>query len=300
MFETRLTALHIDVARFASDDFNPFHDRHKWQRIAGNPFGGPIALGFQLGACGLEAVRDVRGAAASGGEPRYSTLQIRFIDAVRAGDTLSVTVRDRRADGDGPSNRFVVRRNGRTAALGALRGAHAAPVALPDEAGFARALDQLPDRSVVPGDNWFLKRKFMLTANAKNFLAAAGIDAFRYFDELENRVRFPEIYPASLISSALLEHGLYQRHDFMAEPMVYSHHEITTDREVLERLRRNDRLNILVSHHPATMAERVVHRCLGFTARGERLFTAEIGLVSLASLLACLAGGQSGASGDSE
>ena len=63
MFETRLTALHIDVARFASDDFNPFHDRHKWQRIAGNPFGGPIALGFQLGACGLEAVRDARRAA---------------------------------------------------------------------------------------------------------------------------------------------------------------------------------------------------------------------------------------------
>ncbi len=292
MFETRLTALHIDVARFASDDFNPFHDRHKWQRIAGNPFGGPIALGFQLGACGLETVRDVRGAAGGGGESRYSTLQVRFIDAVRADDMLGVTVRGRHAGADATSHRFVIRRNGRTAALGALRGAHSAPQALPDEATFARALDGLPDRSVVPGDSWFLKRKFMLTANAKNFLAAAGIDPFRYFDELENRVRFPEIYPASLISSALLEHGLHQRHDFMAEPMVYSHHEITTDLEALARLRSNDRLNIVVSHHPASVAQRVVHRCLGFTARGERLFTAEIGLVPLASLLACVAAGE--------
>ena len=44
----RFSALHIDVARFATDDFNPFHDRNKWQRIEGNPFGGTIALGFQL------------------------------------------------------------------------------------------------------------------------------------------------------------------------------------------------------------------------------------------------------------
>jgi len=289
MFETRLTALHIDVARFASDDFNPFHDRHKWQRIAGNPFGGPIALGFQLGACGLEAVRDARRAAGGGVEPRYSTLQIRFIDAVRADDTLGVTVRG--TEGAAPSTRFVIRRNGRAAALGALRGSDAAPAALADEADFARALDQLPDRSVVPDGQWFLKRKFMLTANAKNFLAAAGIDPFRYFDELENRVRFPEIYPASLISSALLEHGLQQRHDFIAAPMVYSHHEITTDLEVLERLRSNDRLNIVVSHRPTTRAQRVLHRCLAYTARGERLFTAEIGLVPLASLLACVGEG---------
>lgn len=158
MSETRLTALHIDVARFASDDFNPFHDRHKWRRIAGNPFGGPIALGFQLGACGLEAVREARGTAAGGGEPRYSTLQIRFIDAVRADDTVSVTVRERHAARATPSSRFVIRRNGRAAALGALLGAHAAPAPLADEAALAHALDGLPDRSVVPGGHWFLKR----------------------------------------------------------------------------------------------------------------------------------------------
>ena len=39
---------HIDVARNSTDDFNPFHDPLRWQRIEGNPFGSPIALGFQL------------------------------------------------------------------------------------------------------------------------------------------------------------------------------------------------------------------------------------------------------------
>ena len=34
----------------ATDDFNPFHDQKKWNRIQGNPFGMPIVLGFQLEA----------------------------------------------------------------------------------------------------------------------------------------------------------------------------------------------------------------------------------------------------------
>ena len=40
--------IHIEVARNASDDFNLFHDKHKWLQITHNPFKGPIVLGFQL------------------------------------------------------------------------------------------------------------------------------------------------------------------------------------------------------------------------------------------------------------
>ena len=40
--------IHIDAARNATDDFNPFHDQKKWNRIHGNPFGMPIVLGFQV------------------------------------------------------------------------------------------------------------------------------------------------------------------------------------------------------------------------------------------------------------
>jgi len=287
VFEITYTPFHIDVARYASDDFNPFHDKHKWQQIAGNPFGGPIALGFQLGAWLLEAVRDTRQQAGVAVTHRYSTLQIRYVDAVRAGDMLSAIVKPAfpESGGDGLSSRFVMKRNGRTAVLGSLRSSDRAPATLPDEMAFALALDRLPDRSVVPDGAWFLKRKFMLTSNAKNFLSAAGVDAFRYFDELGDRVRFPELYPASLLSSALLERGLHHQHDFIRRPMVYSHHLITTDRTVLERLRSNDRLNLVVSEEADSDA-RLVHQCYAFTARGERLFQAEIGLVTLASLAA--------------
>ena len=285
MYEITYSPFHIDVARYASDDFNPFHDKHKWQHIAGNPFGGPIALGFQLGAWLFEAVRDARQQADVADHHRYHTLQIRFVDAVRAGDRLCAVVKPALPEtgGDGLSSRFVMKRNGRTAVLGSLRSSQRASAPLPDEMAFALALDQLPDRSVVPGGAWFLKRKFMLTSNAKNFLSAAGVDAFRYFDELADRVRFPELYPASLLSSALLERGLYHGHDFIRRPMVYSHHLITTDRAVLERLRSNDRLNLIVSQEADDDA-RIVHQCHAFTARGERLFHAETGLVSLASL----------------
>jgi hypothetical protein len=44
----RFQQIHIDVARNATDDFNPFHDKNRWQNITDNPFVGPIALGFQL------------------------------------------------------------------------------------------------------------------------------------------------------------------------------------------------------------------------------------------------------------
>ena len=43
-----LDLVHIDVARNATDDFNLFHDNNNCNQIVNNPFGGPIALGFQL------------------------------------------------------------------------------------------------------------------------------------------------------------------------------------------------------------------------------------------------------------
>lgn len=288
MAEIVYTPFHIDVARFASDDFNPFHDRHKWQEIAGNPFGGPIALGFQLGAFVVEAVHDAwRREGVAREDFRYSTLQVRFVDAVRAGDRIAVDVKRPFCDAaaGNATSRFVLKRNGRTAVLGSLRLARVLETDADeaDELAFALLLDGLPDRHAVPGGAWFLKRKFMLTSNAKNFLSAAGVDAFRYFDELRDRVAFPALYPASLISSALLERGIHRHHDFIADAMVYSHHLITTDHDVLSRLRSNDRLNLVVSEESAGQP-RTVHRCAAYTARGERLFNADIGLVTLASL----------------
>ena len=52
----RLEQIHIDVVRNATDDFNPFHDPNRWQNIQENPFGGPIALGFQLVGLALDRI----------------------------------------------------------------------------------------------------------------------------------------------------------------------------------------------------------------------------------------------------
>jgi hypothetical protein len=132
----------------------------------------------------------------------------------------------------------------------------------------ASRLNDIRDRTDVPGTEYFLKRKFMSTANAKNFLLGANVDPAVYFDELEDRVRFTELFPVSLVSCALLERGTRHGHDFMQAPMVYSYHDIVVDRDVAMRLRSNDTLNV----------------CFGYTGAGDRLFSAEIGLVPLAAL----------------
>ncbi|MGB3724428.1 MAG: hypothetical protein WA981_01575, partial [Glaciecola sp.] len=49
--------MHIEAARNSTDDFNLFHDKLRWDMIPNNPFGGPIALGFQLG-CYIETQID--------------------------------------------------------------------------------------------------------------------------------------------------------------------------------------------------------------------------------------------------
>ena len=36
--------IHLDIARNATDDFNLFHDKKKWQTVRNNPFNGPILL----------------------------------------------------------------------------------------------------------------------------------------------------------------------------------------------------------------------------------------------------------------
>ncbi len=288
---TRFTGLHIDVARFATDDFNPFHDRHKWQRIAGNPFGGPIVLGFQLSSFALHAALELH--ADDPPAQRYLHLRITFADAVRVDDEVALTIKPalRSADGATLSHRIALRTSRSLAMTGHLRFVTIPPTnpAAPVQ---PLSLNRIRDRTDVPGTEYFLKRKFMTTANAKNFLVGAGVDPAIYFDELEDRVRFTELFPVSLVSCALLERGAKRGDDFLRAPMVYSYHDIVVDRHVAQRLRSNDTVNLLVSAEHRTIAptggalrrEQQSHLCLGYTGAGERLFSAEIGLVPLASL----------------
>jgi hypothetical protein len=77
---------------------------------------------------------------------------------------------------------------------------------MPDEdfSGFGD-LDTEQDRSWVVQDRFFMKRKYLNTGNGKNFLAGSLVDQHYYFDELENRVQFPAMFPVALLSCALLE-----------------------------------------------------------------------------------------------
>lgn len=287
--------IHIDAARNATDDFNLFHDPHKWARIRGNPFGGPIALGFQLEALIEERLRLQRQA---NGEValieahglHFSNYQFTFASVVRPGETVEVEIKKSQfKEGATLSNRIAMK-NSRGIVLFGFKRESQAPLFLADS-GLPPLpdLNGQPDRSYLPGGEFFYKRKFMSNGNAKNFLSGSLADQSAYFDELEERVRFPEIYPAALISCALLERARHNHHDFENEPMVYTGHNITIDRRLTQALRSNDVLHLLADEpQPADAGEGVVqyrHHCFGLVREGAILFRAEIAMMPLAAIL---------------
>ncbi len=282
--------LHIDVARFATDDFNPFHDGGKWRRIRGNPFGGPIVLGFQTVTWLTEQLDCFR---RQQEDPRrlrempYLNYRINFASALGPGQAFVLTVKRSRFDGERGvlGNRLVIKSGAGMVIMGQHSRSYRPQICsawqwpgLPD-------LIHCQDRSEI-GGRWFLKRKFMMTANAKNFLLGCRVEPANYFDELENRVRFPVMFPLSYISCALLERVQRSGYDFEAGPMVYSKHEVSVDLEVAERIRSNDRLHILVAaEEESEDLQRFL--CLGLIGNTP-LFQAMISLVPLAQIVRAL------------
>jgi hypothetical protein len=156
------------------------------------------------------------------------------------------------------------------------------------------ALRPLPDRTFVPGTACFLKRKFLNTGNAKNFLAGSLCDQGYYFDEIADRVNFPDLFPASLLSCALLEKAQQEGHDFLADPMVYMAHTIAVDRRIARRLRSNDVLHTLVEGPEIVEGEKGLKtsgvrklrfRCFGLVAQEQMLYRAEVLMAPLASIV---------------
>jgi hypothetical protein len=296
----RFQQLHIDVARNATDDFNPFHDPRRYNRIAGNPYPRPIALGFQLECLCAYLLDRSRDSVGEDGVPDelglgFRNFQFTFADAVCSEEDFEVEVKAsvRRDDPPTISNRILVRKAGRAALLGQVRDAQAplvpAEVRLPPDVDLRRA----PDRSCIPGTSYFLKRKFLNTANAKNFLAGSRADQAYYLDELDERVRFPDLFPCSLASCALLEKAWSEGHDFMANPMVYVAHAIAIDRDIVRALRSNDVLHILIDGPFALSPGRGLagpglglqrYRCFGVVRSDELLYRAEIDLAPLAAI----------------
>ena len=290
--------IHVDVARNSTDDFNPFHDPRRFDRIAGNPYPRPIVLGFQLEClCDFLVERRRDGEAFEAGEERlrYRSFQFTFADALWPGEACEIEVRPtlRRNGPPALSNRVVVRKGGRAVLLGQVRDATEPLIPTPGELDALPDLRAVPDRSLVPGTRLFLKRKFLNTANAKNFLAGSLVDQAHYFDEIAERVRFPPLFPCALASCALLEKAWSEHHDFMADPMVYVAHAITVDRLLADRLRSNDVLHLLV-RGPATVAgsrslggtDLPLQRaqCFGLLRDQRVLYAAEIDLAPLRAI----------------
>ncbi len=134
----------------------------------------------------------------------------------------------------------------------------------------------------------------MNTGNGKNFLAGSLVDQQYYFDELEDHVQFPAMFPVALLSCALLEKARQEDYPFEADPVVYTRHTISVDRRLQKNLKSNDRLCLLVGHGEQIPAGRglgrkgfsqKMYRCFGLLPGNQILFRAEIEMAPLQEML---------------
>lgn len=290
--------IHIDAARNATDDFNPFHDPYKYDSLRGNPFGTPITMGFQLEALIETKIQQFREAAK---EDRliaehglyFSNYQLSFANAVKPGEEIQVVIKPtkNRISAKGQlANRVSIRKGKSLVVLGYQRESRD-PLIFP-EADFSRLgnLRSVSDRACVDEGQYFLKRKFMNTSNGKNFLVGSLVDQHIYFDELENRVEFPGMFPTALLSCALLEKVKQEGYDFYGKPMVYTSHAISIDRRLLSALKSNDCLHMLVQGPEAVQSKKglgkssipqTAYNCFGLVDDNRVLYRAKVQMALL-------------------
>lgn len=294
--------IHIEVARNATDDFNLFHDKRLWRQITGNPFQGPIVLGFQLECLIEHHLRMYREAQQehdfiSQQQLGFSNYQFTFANAVKPEQPVRLEIKKSVCkSGDSPllSNRIAIKGESGTVLLGYKKETRD-PLFLPEiDLDSLPDLNRTEDRSFLPDSGYFLKRKYMNVGNAKNFLTGSLAEQSDYFNELDNKFVFPETFPVALLSCALLERALKQGHDFRAEPMVYTSHKISVDRALNATLKSNDKLHILVAPPQSPDKEKSLgaaggsqqlYRCFGLLEKGAVLFRAEIALAALSDII---------------
>jgi hypothetical protein len=294
--------IHIDGARNSTDDFNPFHDPHKYQDIRGNPYQGTIALGFQL-ECLIEYLvnlhRDAQGEHGFILENglHFGNYQLTFANALLAGEAFRVEVKPtvKKLNPPSLSNRVVVRKSDSMVILGHRRET-LEPLYSPDD-GFLRIATVMSQQqqATLADPHYYMKRKHISAANAKNFTTGSLCDQYYYFDVLENRVNYPAMYSCALTSCTLLEKAMSEKYDFMANPMVYMAHNISIDRRLSLSLRTNEELRIVV-HGPQIIAgekglgkselTQQLFCCLGLIRDNQPLYYAEVYMAPLAAIVA--------------
>lgn len=286
--------LHIDVARNSTDDFNLFHDKKKWEQIFKNPFNGPIALGFQLEEFIEGAIRDHRSKnqeeiLISQHNLQYSNYQFSFANPVKPEQEVEIKINKSlfTNDTNNPtlSNRVSIKSSGKLCMMG-YKKESARPLFLPSlNLPDLSKLQSSSDREFLEDTGFFIKRKFMNTSNAKNFLSGSLVEQSIFFDEIEGKANFPEIFPCSLISCALLEKAIKEKLDFKRNPMVYTSHKISIDRNRLSYLKSNDSLHILVKPFQSEKSTSALqtYECYGIVNCQFLLFSSFISLTPLNS-----------------
>ncbi|MCK9606264.1 MAG: hypothetical protein M0R33_07405 [Methylomonas sp.] len=293
--------IHIEVARAASDDFNLFHDKHKWLQVTHNPFKGPIVLGFQMNTLIEHQMKLYREAhhedkIIADNQLRFSNYQITFVNALRPRQELSLDIK-KTLIATIPeltlTNRIAIKSQGKTILLGYKKETKA-PLFLADtDLSGLPDLNAVPDKSMVPGSDFFLKRKWLTNGNVKNFLSGSLAEQSDYFDELEHVAHYPEVFPCSLTSGALLEKAQLENHDFKRNPMVYTSHDFSVDRVHLEQVKNNDKLHILVKQLPESKQNTLnqtsimlrTYECYGLLENKAILFRIKLNLVPLEEII---------------
>ncbi|NOR80490.1 MAG: hypothetical protein GQ529_06595 [Methyloprofundus sp.] len=293
--------IHIEVARNASDDFNLFHDKHKWLQITHNPFKGPIVLGYQLNTLIEDQMRLYREAhhevqVIAENKLRYSNYQITFVNALKPSTPFYLEIKKtliKTIPHLTLGNRIAVKSEGKTILLGFKKETQA-PLFLQDtKFNNLPNLYLIPDKTFIPDTEFFLKRKILNNGNVKNFLSGSLVEQSNYFDELTHMANYPEIFPCSLASGALLEKAQLENHDFKRNPMVYTSHEISVDRQHLKTLSNDDKLFILVKQHPESEKNTLnqtnimlrTYDCFGLLDNNAVLFRVRMNLVPLDDIL---------------
>lgn len=293
--------IHIEAARNASDDFNPFHDKHKWLQITHNPFKGPIVLGFQLNTLIEYQMRLYRETHHENNiieenGLRYSNYQITFVNALRPDYPFCLDIKKtliKTIPNLTLANRVAIKSENKTILLGFKKETQK-PLFLP-ATDFSKLPDlcAIPDCRMVPETPYFLKKKYLDNGNAKNFLSGSLAEQSDYFDEIEGVSHYPEIFPCSLTSGALLAKAQFEKHDFKRNPMVYTSHAISVDRLNLRQLKKHDRLDILVKQLPESQTRTLnktgimlrVYECYGLIQNKAVLFRIRMCLAPLEEIL---------------
>ncbi len=293
--------IHLEVARNASDDFNLFHDKHKWLQITHNPFKGPIVLGFQINTLIEYQIRLHREAHHENkiieeNNLRFSNYQITFVNALRPRQTFYLDIKKtliKTIPHLTLTNRVSIKSDNKVILLGFKKETRA-PLFLADtDLSKIPDLNKLADKTMVPDTDFFLKRKYINNGNVKNFLSGSLAEQSDYFDELTHTANYPEVFPCSLTSGALLEKAQLENHDFKRNPMVYTSHEISMDRHYLTQLKDNDKIHILVKQHPESSDNTLnqtsimlrTYDCYGLLENNEILFRVRLNLVPLEEIL---------------